>query len=59
MQGPRENCESHKSCICIVRFSVCGCQKKRVVYEMECRYVAVLRGKQDLNHTSNFVLSTF
>ena len=27
-----------------------GCQKKRVVYETECRHVAVQRDKQDQNH---------
>ena len=55
----QEKVRKPQSCICIVGFSVCGCQKKRVVYEMECRYVAVPRGKQDLNHTSDFVLNTF
>ena len=25
------------------------CQKKSVMYEMECRFVAVQRGKQDQN----------
>ena len=31
--------ESHESCVCIVGFSACGCQKKSVVYETECRHV--------------------
>ena len=35
---------SHESCVCIVGFPVCGCQKKSVVYEMECRHAAVQRG---------------
>ena len=26
------------------------CQKKSVMYEMECRFVAVQRGKQELKH---------
>ena len=25
-------------CVCIVGFSACGCQKKSVVCEMECRH---------------------
>ena len=43
-------CESHESCICIVGFPACGCQKKSVAYETECRHAAVQRGKQDQNH---------
>ena len=31
-----------------VGFSACGCQKKSVEYETECRHVAVQRDKQDL-----------
>ena len=27
---------SHESCVCIVGFPACGCQKKSVVYETEC-----------------------
>ena len=46
----RENCGSHEPCVCIVGFPACGCQKKSVVYEMECRHAAVRRGKQDQNH---------
>ena len=46
----REGCESHESCVCIVGFPACGCQKKSVVYETECRHAAVQRGKQDQNH---------
>ena len=33
----KRKCESHKSCICIVGFSTCGCEKKSKAYEMECR----------------------
>ena len=34
MWGPKqERCESHKSCVCIVGFPACGCQKKSVAYE--------------------------
>ena len=31
----------------LFEFSTSGCQKKSVVYETECRHVAVPRGKQD------------
>ena len=31
----KRRCKSHESCVCIVGFSVCGCQKKSVVYEGE------------------------
>ena len=44
MWGPKY--ESHESCICTAGFSACGCWKKGVVYEMECRCVAVQKGKQ-------------
>ena len=33
----------------IAGVSACWCQKKSVVYETECRHVAVQRGKQDQN----------
>ena len=33
----KRKCEIHESCVCIVRFSACVCQKKT-----ECRHVAVL-----------------
>ena len=46
----KRRCGSHESCVCIVEFPACGCQKKSVVYEMECRHAAVQRGKQDQNH---------
>ena len=46
----KRRCKSHESCICIFGFSVCGCQKKNVVYETEYRHVAVQRDKQDQNH---------
>ena len=41
----KRRCESHESCVCIVGFPACGCQKKSVVYETECRHAAVQRGK--------------
>ena len=52
MWGPKQEKvrKSHESCVCIVGFSVCGCQKKSVVYETEFRHVAGQRGKQDQNH---------
>ena len=40
----KRKCGSHESCVCIVGFPACGCQKKSVVYEKECRSVG---------HTSN------
>ena len=46
----KRKCGSHESCVCIVGFPACECQKKSVVYEMECRHAAVQRGKQDQNH---------
>ena len=46
----QRRCESHESCVCIVRLLACGCQKKIVVYDTECKHVAVQRGKQDQNH---------
>ncbi len=57
--------ESHDSCVCIAGFSACGCQKKSVVYDMECIHVVVQKGKQDQNHystethTSDFIFKTF
>ena len=36
----------------LLDFQHCGCQKKSVVYETECRHAAVQRGKQDQNHYS-------
>ena len=42
--------ETHDSCVCIAGFSAGGFQKKSVVYETECRHVAVQKGKQDQNH---------
>ena len=38
MWGPEQ-----ESWVCIVGFSACGCQKKSLVYETECRHVAVQR----------------
>ena len=34
--------ESHESCVCIAGFSACGCQKKSVVYETECRHSTIM-----------------
>ena len=45
----KRKCESHESCFGIAGFSVCGCQKKSIAYEMVCRHVAVQKGKQDQN----------
>ena len=49
--GPKAR-ESTKAmtCIFIAGFSACGCRKKSVAYKMECRHVAVQKGKQDQNH---------
>ena len=46
----KKRCENHESCVCMVGFPACGCQKKSVVYETECRHAEVQRGKQDQNH---------
>ena len=43
----KRKCESHDSCVCIAGFSACGCQKKSVVHDTECRHVAVQSGKED------------
>ena len=47
VQSKRRHELSHDSCVCIAGFSACGCQKKSVVYETECRHLAVHKGKQD------------
>ena len=41
----KRKCKSHESCVCIVGFSVCGCQN-----ETERRHVAVHKGKHEQNH---------
>ena len=41
----KRKCESHESCVCIVGFSACGCQKKSIMYETECRHVAIQRSR--------------
>ena len=46
----KRRCGSHESCVWIAGFPACGCQKKSVVYVIECRHAAVQRGKQDQNH---------
>ena len=38
----KRKCESHESCVCIVGFPACGCQKKSEVYETECRHAGAL-----------------
>ena len=61
----KRRCESHEFCVCIVGFPAYGCQKKSVVYETECRHVAVQRGNRIRtiysieSHTSDFILNTF
>ena len=56
----KRRCENHESCIiCIVGFSALGCQKKSVVYETECRHVAVQRDKQDQNHLCSIPIEVF
>ena len=40
----KRKCKSHESCICIAGFSACGCQKKSVMYETECRHAAIHKG---------------
>ena len=41
----KKKCESHELCVCNAGFSACGCQKKSVMYETECRHVAIQKGK--------------
>ena len=60
----KRRCKSHESCVCIVGFSACGYQKKSVVYETECRYVAVQRYARPepfiaLKHIQATILNTF
>ena len=43
----KRKCENHESCVGVAGFSACGCQKKSVVHETECKNVAVERGKQE------------
>ena len=42
----KRKCGSQESCVCIVGFPACGCQKKSVVYGMDCRHAAVQSGTQ-------------
>ena len=44
--GSKARDESHESCVCIVGFSACECQKKSVVYEMKRRDVALQRSRK-------------
>ena len=49
--GPKqEKVRNPRVSVCIVGVSACGCPKKRVVYETECRRVAIQRGRQNQNH---------
>ena len=50
--GPkaRESTKAMSLAFVLVDFQHGGCQKKSVVYETECRHVAVQRGKEDQNH---------
>ena len=50
----REGVKATSCAFALLDFSACGCQKKGVVYEMECRHVAVQRGKQDRNHLQHW-----
>ena len=45
----REGAKAMSLAFVLLDFQYAGtwCQKKTVVYEVECRYVAVQRGKQD------------
>ena len=61
----KRKCESHESCVYIAGFSACGCQKKSVMYETECRHVAVplevsrTRTIYSIEtHTSDFIFNT-
>ena len=50
MGGPKqEKVRKPRVSVCTVGFSTCGYRKKSVVYETECRRVAVQRSKQDQN----------
>ena len=44
--GKKKARESVKAMSLAFVLFVCGCQKKSVVYETECRHVVVQRGKQ-------------
>ena len=47
----KRRCESHESPFVLLDFQHAGVRsRKSVVYETECRHVAVQRGKQDQNH---------
>ena len=57
----KRRCESHESCVCIVGFPACGCQKKSVVYETESRRAAVhplsVRFRSSTSQHNNFFFS--
>ena len=46
----REGAKAMSLAFVLLDFAACGRQKKSVVYETECRHVAVQKGKQDQNH---------
>ena len=43
----RESAKAMSLAFVLLDFQHAGCQKKSVVYETECRHVAVQRDKQD------------
>ena len=45
----KRKCEYHESCVCIFGVYLGGQSEEECMYEMECRHVAVQRGKQDQN----------
>ena len=62
----KRQCERHGSCVCVVGFSACVCQKKSVVYETcrvdmwQFREVSRTRTVYSTEtRTSDFILNTF
>ena len=41
----KRKCEYHESCLCIFGVYLAGQSEEERMYEMECRHVAVQRGK--------------
>ena len=55
----KRRCGSHESCVCIVGFPACGCQKKSVDMQ-QFREVSKTRTIYSTEtHTSDFILNTF
>ena len=52
----KEITKYHESCVSVVGFSACRCQKKSVLYETECRLVAFQLSKQDQQFIASIVL---